>query len=81
MFPHQSGKLKTVISDLSGQGLEHADDREEHGISPRACGSLGSWNILYLIREGRTFLKVGFSGHSKSPKQGLSWRAGHQELP
>lgn len=50
-------------------------------MSPRACGSLGSWNILYLIRGGRTFLKVGLSGHSKSPKQGLSWRAGHQELP
>ena len=79
MIPHQSGELEVVISALCRQGLEPADDREENGLYPTACGSRGSWDILYLIRGGRIFLKVGFSGHSKSPKQGLLWRADRQE--
>lgn len=66
MCPPQSRALKAVISELSRQRWEHADDREGRGISPTVCGLLGNRNILYLIRGETAFLKVVFCGCSKT---------------
>lgn len=58
--------------------MEPADDREEHGLHPTACGSRGSWNILDLIRGGGIF-ESGVSSAQQEPQTGSvpeSWPSG-----